>query len=64
MSAGGAENPILTVPEGEIPYWDGCYLAVKAYGWAGARMDEESTAISCGRFSLTYYSFFRMFNSS
>ncbi len=36
----------------------------KVFCRVGARTYEEDTAISCGRFSLTDYSLFRIFNSS
>ena len=39
-------------------------FASKVFCRVGARTYEEDTAISCGRFSLTYYSLFRIFNSS
>jgi hypothetical protein len=38
-----------------VPYL--CYFR------AGARTDEEDSPISCGRFFLTYYSLFHIFNS-
>jgi len=50
--------------QGKIPLSDGLDLSVKASCLVDARTDEEDTPISCGRFSLTYHSLFRIFNSS
>ena len=49
---------------GQNPSCDGLDLASQAWCRAGARADEEDSPISCGRFFLTYYFLFCIFNPS
>ena len=49
---------------GEIVFWEGFDLASQSLCWAGPRTYEEGTAIFWGRFSLTDYPLFCIFNPS
>jgi hypothetical protein len=48
----------------KIHFSDGLDLRIKPSCLVDTRTDEENAPVSCGRFSLTYHSLFRIFNSS
>ena len=60
---GVGSGKIFTVL-GEFSYCDGLDLASQAWRRSDAQSDEEDIPISYGRFSLTGYPLFRIFNPS